>query len=149
MTQKASYLRTFDGFPPGRRPFLITALLVLLILPDLLAFQNPAEATVWTVTNTADKAYNPPEGTLRHAVQNAWNNDIITFASSGMEIQLAEELPISKNITIMGSSTTVRQTAPHHRVFSVASGAFVRMEYLTIAGGKGIQRRCRRGRHRK
>ena len=137
MTPKAPSQHAFEEFPPGRTPFLIMALLVLLILPALSAFQSPAEATVWTVTNTADKAYNPPEGTLRHAVQNAWNNDIITFASSGMEIQLTEELPISKNISIMGSSTTVRQTVPHHRVFSVASGAFVRMEYLTITGGKG------------
>ncbi len=103
----------------------------------LLLFQASAEATTWTVTSTEDNSYNPPEGTLRHAIQNAWNNDIIVFASSGMEIQLTEELPVSKNTTIMGSSTTVRQTAPHHRVFSVASGAFVRMEYLTITGGKG------------
>ncbi|HPQ38369.1 MAG TPA: hypothetical protein PLW97_12070, partial [Synergistaceae bacterium] len=103
----------------------------------LLLFQHTAEATTWTVTSTEDRSYDPPEGTLRHAVQNAWNNDIIVFASSGMEIQLAEELPIGKNVTIMGSSTTVRQTAPHHRVFSVASGAFVRMEHLTITGGKG------------
>jgi len=103
----------------------------------LLLFQHTAEATTWTVTSTGDNAANPAAGTLRHAVQNGWNNDIVTFANSGMEIQLTEELPITKNFTIMGSSTTIRQTAPHHRVFSVASGAFVRMEYLTITGGKG------------
>ncbi len=136
MTPKASQLRAFEEFPPGKRSPLMVALF-LLIFSALLAFQSLAEATVWTVTSTADKAYNPPEGTLRHAVQNAWNNDIITFANPGMEIQLTEELPISKNITIMGSSTTVRQTARYHRVFSVASGVFVRMEYLTITGGKG------------
>ncbi len=137
MTPKASQLRAFDEFPPGRRPFLITALLVLVIWPALLAFQNPAEAAAWTVTSTEDNATNPAEGTLRHALQNASDYDVIVFASPGMEIQLVEELPISKSVTIWGSSTTVRQTAPHHRVFSVASGASVRIEGFTITGGEG------------
>ncbi len=101
----------------------------------LLLLRNPAEATVWTVTSTADDPANPAAGTLRHAVQSAWANDIITFQNADMEIQLQGELFLSKAVTIIGSSTTIRQTAANQRVFSVGSDLFVNFSYLTITGG--------------
>jgi hypothetical protein len=94
---ESAFSACLRGISPGRTPFLIMALLVLLILPALPAFQSPAEAAAWTVTSTDDNATNPAEGTLRHAVQNASDYDVIVFASSGMEIQLAEELRTWRN----------------------------------------------------
>jgi len=108
---------------------------VILSAIFLLLLHNPAEATIWTVTNTGDDPANPAAGTLRHAIQNAWANDTITFQNADMEIQLQGELPLSKAVTIMGSSTIIRQTAANQRVFSIGSDRFVKLSYLTITGG--------------
>ena len=110
----------------------------------LAGFAPRAEATIWKVTRTDDNPSNPAEGSLRHAVNNAWNNDIITFEAAGMTIDLAEELSISKTLTISGSGTvsptTIRQTAPGKRVFSIAPGVFgSRLEYLIIKGGNAAE----------
>ena len=110
----------------------------------LAGFAPRAEATIWKVTRTDDNPSNPAEGSLRHAVNNAWNNDFITFESAGMTIDLAEELAISKTLTISGSGTvsptTIRQTAPGRRVFSIAPGVFgSRFEYLIIKGGNAAE----------
>ena len=110
----------------------------------LAGFAPRAEATIWKVTRTDDAPSNPAAGTLRHAVNNAWNNDIITFESAGMTIDLVEELSISKTLTISGSGTvsptTIRQTAPGKRVFSIAPGVFgTRFEYLIIRGGNAAE----------
>ena len=110
----------------------------------LAGFAPRAEATIWKVTRTDDNPSNPAEGSLRHAVNNAWNNDFITFESAGMTIDLAEELSISKTLTIVGSGTvsptTIRQTAPGRRVFSIAPGVFgSRFEYLIIKGGNAAE----------
>ncbi len=110
----------------------------------LAGFAPRAEATIWKVTRTDDNPSNPAEGSLRHAVNNAWNNDIITFEAAGMTIDLVEELSISKTLTISGSGTvsptTIRQTAPGKRVFSIAPGVFgSRLEYLIIKGGNAAE----------
>jgi Synergist-CTERM protein sorting domain-containing protein len=110
----------------------------------LAGFAPRAEATIWKVTRTDDNPSNPAEGSLRHAVNNAWNNDFITFESAGMTIDLSEELSISKTLTIVGSGTvsptTIRQTAPGKRVFSIAPGVFgPRFEYLIIRGGNAAE----------
>ncbi|HOO88122.1 MAG TPA: hypothetical protein PK442_10490, partial [Synergistales bacterium] len=110
----------------------------------LTGFAPRAEATIWKVTRTDDNPSNPAEGSLRHAVNNAWNNDFITFESTGMTIDLVEELSISKTLTIVGSGTasptTIRQTAPGKRVFSIAPGVFgPRFEYLIIRGGNAAE----------
>ena len=54
----------------------------------LTGFAPRAEATIWKVTRTDDNPSNPAEGSLRHAVNNAWNNDFITFVSGAMTIDL-------------------------------------------------------------
>ena len=110
----------------------------------LAGFAPRAEATIWKVTRTDDNPSNPAEGSLRHAVNNAWNYDIITFESAGMTIDLAEELSIAKTLTIIGSGTasptTIRQTAPGKRVFSIAPSVFgPRFEYLIIKGGNAAE----------
>ena len=110
----------------------------------LAGFAPRAEATIWKVTRTDDNPSNPAEGSLRHAVNNAWNYDIITFESAGMTIDLAGELSISKTLTISGSGTsnptTIRQTAPGQRVFSIAPSVFgPRFEYLIIKGGNAAE----------
>ena len=123
----------------------VCGLAVLAAAMLCLACAAPrAEAEIWKVTRTDDDPSNPAEGMLRHAVNNAWNYDIITFESAGMTIDLAEELSISKTLTISGSGTvsptTIRQTAPGKRVFSIAPGVFgPRFEYLIIKGGNAAE----------
>ena len=109
---------------------------LLVLFTGLLPLGLPAHAAAWNVTSAADPSGAPVEGTLRYAVRNAANNDIVTFERPGMEILLWEELLIDKTISLLGNSTVIRQTAPHHRVCSVASGSVVLMENLTITGGK-------------
>ncbi len=115
------------------------ALVAAALLLCVWGCAGRADATIWRVTSAGDDPSNPAAGTLRHAINNAWNNDIITIDFYDQEIALKSEIHIQKNITIMGYGTShptvVRQTTAGERVFRIKAYTIVRLEYLTITGG--------------
>ena len=102
-------------------------------------YAGRADATIWHVTNAADDPSNPAAGTLRDAINNAWNNDIIAIDFCDREIAMKSEIYIQKDITVTGYGTShptiVRQTTAGERVFRIKAYTTVRFEYLTITGG--------------
>lgn len=74
----------------------------------LVFFSVATHAATWTVNDPGDSGDcgAPDAGTLRHAVCNAEDNDVITFADS-MNIILSDDIEIEKNITIDGTGHEV------------------------------------------
>ena len=90
------------------------------VTPDLL------EGTTYTVTsNTDPTSANPPNTTLRGAMLQAVDGDIIVIQLiSGTTITLTNPLPVvTKNITIQGSGGVYTiDGASNYQIFSVAIG---------------------------
>jgi hypothetical protein len=91
----------------------------------------PVRAATLTVTTTADSG----AGSLREALTNAVNGDTITFTISGT-IQLLTNLPTITitNLTINGNSATLSGNN-NIRMFTIASGASVTINTLTMTTG--------------
>jgi hypothetical protein len=129
--RRFSWLRTETG---GARPAPRSR-------PRLEALEDRCVPSVFPITSTLDDVNKP--GTLRYAVANAGDGDIIRFspALQGTPIVLTQgELLLTHNVTIQ-SQKDVRQTISgtlssiSSRVFEVASGASVTLSDVTIING--------------
>ncbi len=109
---------------------------LLLIVFILFVTSNTFAETI-TVTNNADSGV----GTLRNAVANAKNGDVIVFNNSITTVYFAGVIIIDKNITIRGNDTnnTIFQnaavwtdTAHKKRYFEILQNAEVTLNYLTL-----------------
>jgi len=114
-----------------------TRILLLIALLGAAAVGLPSlnGATI-TVVNTND---NGP-GSLRQALANALDGDLINFNSSlnGQRITLTSgELLVSKNVTVNGPGAARLTVDANHasRVFYIASGKDTTISGLTIANG--------------
>ena len=125
-----------------RRRFPTLGGLLLLALPctALIGAQyfRPQTVTI-TVTNTSDSG----PGSLRQAIADAHDGDIIRFASAlnGQAITLTSaQLVIQSNVTIDGPGasllTVKRDSPPQFRVFYVMPGHTAEINGLTISGGR-------------
>ncbi len=109
-------------------------LALALVLGLLLGFAPTARAASLTVTNTN----NAGPGSLRQAIADAASGDKITFNLAGCPctITLADELYISKNLTIAGPGAKVLTVSGNNAVaiFHVAEGTFnVTLSGMTMA----------------
>ena len=92
---------------------------------------------VHAVLNTADSG----PGSLRAAVAAAADGDVVQFADPAFgEIALASELTIDKDLTIhgLGAAATTLGGGGQHRVLTIAAGADVSIDSLTITGGGNV-----------
>jgi Synergist-CTERM protein sorting domain-containing protein len=69
---------------------------------------TPAAPTVWTVTLDTDSPSNPEEGSFRHAIQNANDNDIIRFSDGIGTINLTATLVVYTRLIIEGPASLVQ-----------------------------------------
>ena len=116
-------------------------ILTLTIL--ILFLATGLSARTITVTSSADSG----AGTLREAVTNAQNGDVIVFAPNVTTVYFAGVINIDKNITISGNETnnTVIQNAPvwtdnvnRKRYFYILEeNAEVRFNNLTLKDNQG------------
>ena len=94
--------------------------------------------TTWTVSSSADTG---DEGTLRHALNNAFAGDYIVF-QSGLTVTLTTPLPaIDKSLSIEGNGATLTQTGftegSDTQLLRIAnSSAEVRISRLHFTGGR-------------
>jgi len=66
---------------------------------------------VWLVETYTDQTSNPPVGTLRHALANALDGDIIRVSASGQTIALADSLVLTRSIIIEGNSVIITRAS--------------------------------------
>jgi predicted outer membrane repeat protein len=99
----------------------------------LCAVAIPAHATTITVTNTNDSG----AGSLRQALADASDGDIITFAATGSIELSTGELLVNKSITISGpgAANLVVDGNARSRVFYIASDQTVSITGLTVTNG--------------
>jgi len=85
---------------------------LVLILKDYTQVQA-VFGKVFTVSIFTDNASNSSTtvGTLRHALTNAGNGDIVRIGTSGQTISLTSRLSVSGNIAIDGNSLTLTKAA--------------------------------------
>jgi uncharacterized repeat protein (TIGR02543 family) len=108
--------------------------IILFISACLLAINLSANTI--TVTSSADTG----AGTLREAVTNADDGDIIVFDDNVTTVYFAGVIKLDKNITISGNETnntifqngTWTDTANKKRYFEILSGAEVTFNHLTL-----------------
>jgi predicted outer membrane repeat protein len=99
----------------------------------LSAVAIPAHAATITVTNTNDSG----SGSLRQALADANDGDIIIFAVTGTIGLTSGELLVDKSITVSGpgaANLTVNGNA-NSRVFHIGSGRIVAISGLPITNG--------------
>ena len=112
-------------------------LLAVCVVPFALAQRTTAKgnrpANVITVTNTNDSG----PGSLRQALADANNGDVIGFAVTGTIGLTSGELLVARSITISGPGTENLAVSGNNqsRVFHVASGQTVTISGLTITNG--------------
>lgn len=114
-------------------------LLVVCVTPFALAQQTNAKgnrlASTITVTNGNDSG----PGSLRQALADAQDGDVVNFdASVGTVILTTAELAIDKSVTLSGAPqmvTVVRSSQTEFRIFHVMPGHTVEINGLTISGG--------------
>lgn len=97
-------------------------------------YSSPAATLV--VTNLAD---NGP-GTLRSALTNAQNGDVITFAVTGNIVNSSPQdgMIISNNVAIVGPGANMLAVRGLYRAFYINSGVTVSISGLTFANCVGI-----------
>ncbi|MBR0345759.1 MAG: hypothetical protein IJI03_10920, partial [Rudaea sp.] len=114
------------------RVYRILVVIALLLLQGLLA--TAASAATVVVTSLSDNG----AGSLRNAVTNANNGDVITF-TSGLTgtISVLSTLPVTKNVTITGPGAAALAIDGGNSVgvLSVAAGTTVSISGLTITHG--------------
>lgn len=119
-----------------RRFHLAGALYLLLLLFAAIATANAATITVTTTNDSGT-------GSLRQALADAQDNDIIGFDSAlnGQAISLTSgELVINKHLTINGPGPgllTVKRTSGSFRIFHITPAHTVTISGLTIRDGRG------------
>ncbi len=115
----------------------------LLTLVFTARFVIPASAATTIVTNNADSG----PGSLRNAIANAANGDIITF-DNDYTITLASQLEINKDITITGAGHHITISGNNAvRVFHVSqksnyTAAAPTFDHLNIVNGKHTIDEC-------
>jgi len=104
------------------------------ILGFQLFLPSPGQAASIVVTNLADSGV----GSLRAAIANANDGDVVSFAVTGTITNRSGELVIDKSISIQGPgpSTLAISGGNSNRVFNVAGGVTVRLSSLTISDGR-------------
>ena len=108
---------------------------ILLLISACLLAINLSAKTI-TVTSDADAG----AGTLREAVTNAENGDVIVFAENITSVYFAGVIIIDKNITISGNETnntifqdgTWTDTANKKRFFEILKNAELTLNYLIL-----------------
>jgi len=92
------------------------------------------QAASIVVTNLADSGV----GSLRAAIANANDGDVVSFAVTGTITNRSGELVIDRSISIQGSgsSTLAISGGSSNRVFNVAGGVTVSLSGLTISDGR-------------
>ena len=120
------FKRIFHGF------------VLLAFVAGLLAVSpaQPARALTLTVTNTNDSG----AGSLRHAIDNAVDGDVIDATGISGTIVLSSELVINDDITINGPGADTLTVSGNNsvRVFYINVVATVEINHLTVANGKVI-----------
>ncbi len=100
---------------------------------------SPVFAATITVTNTNDSG----SGSLRQAVGEADNGDMIVFSGVTGTISLSSVITIDRNVTIEGPGRALLalEGTAGMRIFSVPSGVIAAVSGLTMTGGGigGIQ----------
>ena len=110
----------------------MTQKILLIISACLLAINLSANTII--ITSSADSG----AGTLREAITNANNGDVIVFAENVTTVQLADVIVINKNITISGNETnnTILQTWTSNtykkRYFEILENAELTLNHLTL-----------------
>jgi predicted outer membrane repeat protein len=119
---------------------VIRLTLVCLLLFGLLAVSpaQPAQATVYTVTNTNDSG----TGSLRWAIASAGDGDTVTFsgALSGQTISLSSQIEIEDDLTIDGSNLAYPVAviaSSSVRIFLVDSLATATINQLVLGNSYG------------
>ena len=107
--------------------------IVLLVFSLIFAPHTRAHAaSPWIVTTNSDDVSNT--GSLRYAIQNAADDDTITF-NADYTITLTSELTVSKNLTISGALHTITLDGNRAtRIFNVSSGR-LSLDNLTLIDG--------------
>lgn len=87
-----------------------------------------------TVTSLSDSG----PGSLRAAIANAADGDVITFAVTGTITNLTGELAIIHNLALIGPGPNTLAISGNNssRVFNIAGGAAVNLSGLTVSGGR-------------
>ncbi len=90
--------------------------------------------TTHTVNNNSD-AFTPPPGSLRKAIQDALDGDLIIFSSS-MTILLSSELTITKTLVINGDANNIVISGNNLvRIFNITNGS-PSIKNLTLTNGR-------------
>ena len=116
----------------ARSSYSWNAVLATLICWSSLASLRSQAAPI-VVTTLADSG----AGSLRTAIANANDGDVITFAIAGTITNRTGELVINKNLDIVGPSPNTLTVSGNNssRVFSIAGGVTVNISSLTIGDG--------------
>ncbi|WP_119070854.1 choice-of-anchor Q domain-containing protein [Aggregatilinea lenta] len=115
--------------------FISVILIALLTIP-FLSRPTPAHAATLTVTNTNDAG----AGSLRQAILDAANGDIIEFGVTGTITLTTGTLNVNKSLTISGPTggAVILDGNASDSVITVTAGSTVTIENLTIRNGAGI-----------
>ncbi len=112
--------------------------LTFVTLINLLAWTpaQPVRAATLTVTNTN----NSGAGSLRQAILDAVDGNVIDATGISGTITLTSEIPINKNVSIQGPGSSQLTVSGNNitRVFYINSGKTVSISDLTVADGKVI-----------
>ncbi len=105
------------------------------LVPAIVAFAAAdAYATTRTVTSLADSG----AGTLRNTIAASAANDTIGFSVTGTITLTSGELLIGRNLTILGSGTSMLTVSGNDasRVFNILTNVTVNISMLTISHGR-------------
>jgi len=106
----------------------------VVVFSFVLLLAGAAHANIFSVTTTNDGDI----GSLRFDISIAHSGDTIDISASGT-IQLANELDITNNLTIVGPGaellTISVQNLNFSRIFNISTGATVAISGVTIRGG--------------
>ncbi len=115
---------------------IVTLLSLLVSLISGAIFTTPARALTLTVTNTN----NSGAGSLRQALLDANNSDVIDATGISGTITLVSELVVNDDVTINGPGAASLTVSGNDtvRVFSINTGKTVVINNLTVAHGKVV-----------
>jgi hypothetical protein len=113
----------------GTTPNIKSTIVAMLFFAMVTALQ----ADTITVTNTNDSG----PGSLRQALVDANDGDMIDFAVTGTIVLISGELLVDKSITVSGPGADNLAISGNtmSRVFYIASGKTIAMSDLTITNG--------------
>ncbi|MEI8125701.1 MAG: hypothetical protein WCG42_08105, partial [Parachlamydiaceae bacterium] len=115
--------------------------LILFLLSYLLFLGTYSEATVYTVSSTADDG---TSGTLRYALLNAVAGDTVSFSSGlngtitiGSSSTYQTALPYLTGVTILGNGNTISGTSTYPVFFAYSGSSTISNLNLQNGLGRG------------